>query len=195
MSITEETNPAIADATSELAVRETSDGEISFSFPDDEVAPVEVERVPAFKYLLEIGTTTGFYDVESARQVASIVNFALGEDKGGVRIREVKTFRSIPLVAPARLVVTRNQQGAEGTAGNLAKNVRTALNITDVNAYKPVIILDEPTRTWGVDFKVMTENVKELANEEFSREECVAAFQKAVSETLAAEALRGISMK
>lgn len=151
-------------------------------------------RVRASRFNLEIGALKGFATIEEAREIALALKIALAEDKG-IRIYETGTFRKMPLVAPAPLRVTRNKQGAEGTGMTLAKNVRTALNITDPDAFGFILKLDEDTRTWGVDYKAMVEAVKAFPSDEFNREERVAAFQKAVSDTLAAEALRGISMK
>jgi hypothetical protein len=152
------------------------------------------ERPAPQNFILEVNASQGFTDLAEARELALVLKRALGDDKG-IKIREVGTWINQPLVQPPHIKSTRGRQESDVTAGTLAKNVRAALNIENVADFPPVIVLEEDIRTWVVDYKTMTENVKALDGTIFGREERVAAFQKAVSDTLAAEALRGISMK
>jgi len=156
--------------------------------------PAQSERPAPISLLLEVNVTKGFNDVDEARELALVLKRAFGDDKG-IKLREVGTYRNVPLVKPAPVKSTRGKQSAEGTAGNIAKAVRTALEIENVSDFPPVIVLEKDISTWVVDYKAMTENVKTFDSPRYLREDRVAIFQEAVSSVLASEALRGISMK
>ena len=135
-------------------------------------------------------------NVVEARRSAVVIQSALGTGQETcVRLRDCDTQHYLPVVVPPvdRTQFTHNVQAAANTAGNIATLLRKNLNIAEVESFPPLVVLNEETQQWNVDYKGMLANFVNIPN--ISHNELVEAFQTAVSSALTSEALRGISFK
>lgn len=141
------------------------------------------------KVILEINTSQVFESVDSARAAGIAVDSALGSHVGSIKVIEVPGFKPHSL-RPDLADSTQFTYGGQIIDGRLAalvKRLKVAIPaIADADINEGVKVLDG--KNWTISYQQLLNNISEHVDRVAAR----AAFDAAVAETLAAEALRGI---
>lgn len=144
------------------------------------------------KVILEINTTQVFESVDSARAAGIAVDSALGEHAGSIKLVEIPGFKSHSLHPDFAdsTQFTYGGQIIDGRITALVKSLTSAIpELAGQDLADNVKVLDG--KNWTVDYQQLFNNVKTAAGDIPTSE----AFQSAVSDVLAGEALRGMKLR
>ena len=139
-------------------------------------------------YQVEVTALIPFTDKADAEFTAEALRRIVGK-REAVRLRVFNghVMVNVPDVEKFDMrKVTRGGQEADALGGSIARKLNAALGTTVIASER---LLDEETRTWGVDYESLVAQIRGLEN---APEDAVAFVKGIAAQVLADNALRGI---